>query len=161
MQLTRNLFGMLIDTTKGAKKGTYNFVPVDLSTVFELAYNPSTETYGYIKYKNDVTQVESYAPSMEQEIVLDTTNPMYTFMDEYLNSYPTGSDAKIPCCFARPNVADPTKIDAQVFDEAIVVGGSLNTVDGKLTFTINLNGDPVLGSLNTIYDGTVTFSPKA
>ena len=45
-QLTRNLFVPLIDTLKGASagEGTFKWVPIDLSTQFELAYNPNTET---------------------------------------------------------------------------------------------------------------------
>ena len=41
-QLTRNLFVPLIDTLKGASagEGTFKWVPIDLSTQFELAYNP-------------------------------------------------------------------------------------------------------------------------
>ena len=42
-QLTRNLYVPLVDTNKGATPGTYNWVPIDKSTQFELSWNPNTE----------------------------------------------------------------------------------------------------------------------
>ena len=55
MQLTRDLYVPLIDTSKGT--GTAKWVPIDLSTQFELSYNPNTETKSYICYKADYTVV--------------------------------------------------------------------------------------------------------
>lgn len=156
MQLTRNLFVPLIDTNKGS--GTYHWVPIDLSTVFEFNYNPKTETVSYICTKADSTIITGYSPSMDQEIVLDSENPLYAFMDEFLNSYPVGTDAVVPVMIVRPALADGKPTVAQVWREATVQGGSLNSVDGKLSFTLALNGDPITGTVEGIGTGTVTFN---
>lgn len=162
-QLTRNLFVPLIDTLKGASagEGTFKWVPVDLSTQFELAYNPNTETKSYICFKNDTNEVTGYAPELPQEIALESDNPLYKFMDEYLNSFPVGSSAKVPFLFVRPDVETGEATKALMWQEATVVGDTLNTVDGILTFTISLNGDPVEGSVTGLGTEDVKFVPKA
>ena len=161
-QLTRNLFVPLIDTLKGASaaEDTYNWVPIDLSTQFELAYNPNTETKSYICYKNDTNEVTGYAPELPQEIALESDNPLYKFMDEYLNSFPVGSAAQLPFLFVRPDVEAPANNKALMWEKATVVGDTLNTVDGILSFTISLNGDPVEGTVTGLGTASVTFTPK-
>lgn len=161
-QLTRNLFVPLIDTLKGASasEGTYKWVPIDLSTQFELSYNPNTETKSYICYKNDTNEVTGYAPELPQEIALESNNPLYGFMDEYLNSFPVGSAAKIPFLFVRPDTETGEATKALMWKEATVVGDTLNTVDGILSFTISLNGDPVAGSVTGLGTADVKFVPQ-
>ena len=162
MKLTRNLYVPLVDTLKGASAsdGTYKWVPVDLSTQFELSYNPNTETKSYICYKNDTTELTGYAPELPQEIALESTNPLYKFMDEYLNSFPVGSDAQIPFLFVRPDLTTGAATVGLLWDKATVAGDTLNTVDGVLSFTISLNGDPVKGTVSGIGTDSVTFTPS-
>ena len=157
-QLTRDLYVPFLDTSKGS--GTASYVPIDLSTQFEFSYNPNTETKSYICYKNDTTETTGYAPEFPQEIVLDNTNALYKFMDEYLNSYPVGSDAKIPLLIARPDLTTGKMTVGQLWSDCTVVGDTLNTVDGKLSFTLYPNGDPVNGTVS-VTSGKVTFTPKA
>lgn len=160
-QLTRNLFVPLIDTLKGANAAekTYKWVPIDLSTQFELAYNPNTETKSYICFKNDTSEVTGYAPELPQEIALESDNPLYKFMDKYLNSFPVGSAAQVPFLFVRPDVENPANNKALMWEKATVVGDTLNTVDGMLLFTISLNGDPVEGTVTGLGTENVTFTP--
>lgn len=162
MKLTRNLYVPLVDTLKGASasEGTYKWVPVDLSTQFELAYNPNTETKSYICYKNDTTELTGYAPELPQEIALESTNPLYKFMDEYLNSFPVGSDAQIPFLFVRPDLTTGAATVGLLWEQATVAGDTLNTVDGVLSFTISLNGDPVKGTVSGIGTDNITFTPS-
>ena len=160
-KLTRNLFVPLIDTLKGktASEGTYKWVPIDLSTKFELAYNPNTETKSYICFKNDTNEVTGYAPELPQEIALESDNPLYKFMDEYLNSFPVGSAAKVPFLFVRPDIASGEATKGLLWDEATIVGDTLNSVDGTLTFTISLNGDPKEGTVSGLGTENVKFTP--
>lgn len=162
-QLTRNLFVPLIDTLKGASasEGTYKWVPIDLSRQCELSYNANTETKSYICYKNDTNEVTGYAPELPQEIALESTNPLYKFMDEYLNSFPVGSAAKIPFLFVRPDTETGEATKALMWKEATVVGDTLNTVDGILSFTISLNGDPVAGSVTGLGTADIKFVPQS
>lgn len=157
MKLTRNLFIPALDVSE-EKSG--DFKPIDLSTVFEFAWNPNTETYSYICYKNDTNEVTGYAPTMEQEIVLDNTNPMYSFLYPKFMAMPTGADCVVPFLLIEPDMATGEPTVGHLWSEATVVPDTLNTVDGKLVFTININGDPVEGTVSRAA-GKITFTPKA
>lgn len=155
MKLTRNLYIPMLDVSDDGS-GTYK--PIDLSTVFEFAWNPNTETYGYIKDKNDTNEVTGYAPTMEQEIVLDNTNPIYEFLFPKFMSMPVGAACVVPCLLVTPNMKTGEPTDGYLWPEATCVPDTLATVDGKLQFTLNLNGDATQGTVAKA-DGTVTFTP--
>lgn len=155
MKLTRNLYIPMLDVSDDGS-GTYK--PIDLSTVFEFAWNPNTETYGYIKDKNDTNEVTGYAPTMEQEIVLDNTNPIYSFLFPKFMDMPVGAACVIPCLLATPDLKTGAPTVGYLWAEATCVPDTLATVDGKLQFTLNFNGDAVKGTV-AINGGTVTFTP--
>lgn len=157
MQLTRDLYIPCIDTSKGS--GSEKWVPIDLSTQFEFAFNPDTETVSYICYKNDTTRVKGYNPTMAQEIVLDNTNPIYKFMDEFLFGFPVGASAEIPVLLIRPSLTDGKPTVGLKWAKAVVTGNNLNTPDGKLSFDLAFNGDPVTGTVSGVGTETITFSP--
>lgn len=159
MQLTRNLYVPFLDKTKGGENPEW--VQIDKSTQFELSYGANTEDKSYICYKNDSTEVTSYSPELPQEIVLDNTNPLYEFMDEYLNSFPTGTAAKVPFLFVRPDLTTGEATKGLMWSDATVTGDTLNSVDGVLSFNIALNGDPVEGTVSGVGTSEVTFTPKA
>ena len=158
--LTRNLWVPLIDSTLGAESGTYTWVRIDKSTIFELSFNPSEETVGYIDSANDSTYIKSYAPELPQEITLDNDNPLFKVMLPFMMGMPTGSSANVPVMLVYPNLETGKATDAMVWEEAIVSPQTINTVDGKLTFTLNLNGDATKGTVSGP-EGTWTFSPAA
>lgn len=145
MKLTRNLFIPCLDTSE-AKDGS-GFVQIDKSTVFELAFNANTETYSFICNANDSTEVDSYALSMEQEIVLDNSNPMYNFVYPLCMSLPTGSNANVPVLLIEPDSAGEPTV-GRLWKDAVLVPDNVNTVDGKVAFTLNLNGDYTTGTVD-------------
>lgn len=156
--LTRDLFIPFVDTTFGAEPGTYEWTRVDKSTIFELSYNPQEETYGYIDSANDTTYTKSYAPELPQEIVLDKDNQLYKKLFPWARKLPIGSSAVVPVMVVYPDVETGKATEADVWKEASISLGSLNTVDGKLSFTLKLNGEVTPGTV-TESDGTWTFSP--
>ena len=157
--ITRDKFIPFIDVSEEPGGGTYKWVPVDLSTTFELQYNPQTETYSYICYANDTTLINSYQPSMDQEIRIDGSNALFKWMLGYMRSMPTGSDAQRPLMLVYPDVTTGQATEADVFDEGMVVPGTINSVDHILTFTLNFNGDRKPGTV-AVSEGTATFTPK-
>lgn len=156
--ITRDKFIPFIDTSETPGTGTYKWVPVDLSTVFELQYNPQTETYSYICYPNDTTLINSYQLSMEQEIRIDGSNPLYKWMLAFMRSMPTGSDAKRALMLVFPDPTTGEATDADLFTEGMIAPNTINTVDHILTFTLNFNGSRTEGTV-AISDSTVTFTP--
>ena len=158
MKLTRNLFVPLVDTSDTT---TPAYKPIDLSTIFELSFNPQEETYSYICYANDSTEVTSYAPELPQEIVLDNDNPIYLWAKAKMFAFPTGSACQVPVLLAMPNDTTAEVTDGILWSEAVLSPGTLNTVDGKLTFTLKLNGDHKKGTVEGIGTDTIRFTPVA
>ena len=159
-QLTRNLYVPFLDKNKGSGD-TYDWVQIDKSTQFELDFGANTEDRSYICFKNDYQEVTGYSAELPQEIILDNENDLYKLMDEHIHSFPVGTDAVIPFLFVRPDLTTGEATRGLVWREAVVVGDTLNTVDGQLAFNVLLNGDPIEGTVSGIGTGKVTFTPKA
>lgn len=158
-QLTRDTYRPYLDINRGS--GTYDWCRIDKSTVFNVEWNPETETVGYIDSANDTTEITSYGPTMEQEIILDNENPMYQFIEPFCWEMPTGSAAIVPVLLTECDAAGGETYTARVFDEATIQPGNLDSVEGNLVFTLNLNGDFTEGTATFDDDGSVTFTAEA
>ena len=156
-KLTRDYFRPYIDVAKG-EGDDYEWLRINKSTIFALEFNPETETVGYIDSANDSTEITGYAPSMEQEIILDDSNLMYQFLVEHCMTMPTGSSAIYPVMLTFPDAEGGGTYDAYVWNSATITPGSLDSVEGKLTVTLNLNGDVVVGTATFGDSGAVTFT---
>lgn len=154
MKLTRNLFVPCLDTSEGS--GTAKYVPIDLSTEFDFQWNPNEETYKYIKDANDTTEVTSYAPKMEQEIALESDNPMYKFLFPKFMGMPTGSDLVVPCLMCFPDDTGAVTV-GYLWKQASLSPNDLNTVDGKLVFNISFNGSCEKGTVK-VSGSTITYT---
>lgn len=157
MQLTRNMYVPMLDTSDA--KDLSKLVPIDKSTIFELGFNAQTDTKSYICYKNDSTVINGYQPELPQEIVLDNSNPMYKFIFEFAKKFPTGSACNVPCVIAMPNTATGKVTDAMCWNDATITIDTLSTTDGKLSFKLGLNGDPVYGTIEGLGTATIKFKP--
>lgn len=156
VKLTKDKFIPFIDVSNSI--GTSNWTPrwkqIDLSTIFALSPNPQTETNDYICYESAVTETTSYQPQLPQEIQLVEGNPVYDFMFEKFYNMEVGSAMTVPVlmCFGG------SEKKAWQLRASTVELGDLNTVDGKLSFTLNLGGTREKGSY-VITEGVPTFTP--
>lgn len=151
-KLTKSKYIPFLDThTSG---DTAQWTRIDKSTIFSLNPNPQTEQRDYICMDAPVTEVDHYEPSLPQEIALYEGNPMYDFIADMFDRLPVGSAAVVPAliCFAG------TGKRAWMISECTIVLGELNTVDGKLSFTLNLGGDITHGTYEITSAGVVTFT---
>lgn len=153
-KLTKNLFIPFLDTTKGTT--TAAWAQIDKSTIFSLNPNPQSESVDYICYESPVEEIDHYEPELPQEIALYEGNPMYDFIFGLFYDLPVGSQAKVPAllCFAG------TGKKAWKIDDNVIQLGELNTVDGKLSFTLKMGGDITKGTY-TITSGVPSFSAAA
>ena len=142
-----------------------NYEQIDKSTVFELSIGEEEEDYDYICYANPVTEVKQNKPELPQEIVLDEENPIYNAVLDMIKTLPVGDDCLADFMLCFPDDTDGTfKSGADAWGcQATITEKTLNTVDGKITFTIKPYGDVTLGTY-TITEGTggtkvVTFNP--
>lgn len=115
---------------------------IDKSTIFALNPNPQTEQQDYICYETPVTIVDHYEPELPQEIVMNEGNPMYDFIFEKFYNLPVGEDCKVPCllCFPTASTTAANR-KAWLVNDCVLVLGEMNTVDKKISFTLNLGGN--------------------
>lgn len=151
-KLTKNTFIPFLDTSKDTTMESCEWKAIDLSTIFSLSMNENTEENDYICYKDPVTEVINNKPQLPQEIALYEGNPIYDFMFKEFYNMPTGNECKIPflMCFGG---ADKKAWRCL----ATITSKELSTVDGKLSFTIEMGGDIEKGTY-TISAGVPTFT---
>lgn len=135
----------------------YDWTRIDKSEIFELQFNPQTETKAYIVNKNDETAIKSYQTTQQQEIVIDGNNQLYSLMYEFAMAFPVGSDAEVPVLLCAPSVRKAGEIDGFKWEHTLITINSLNSVDQKLSFTLNLNGDSERGTV-TNEGGKFTYT---
>lgn len=162
--LTRDLFVPLFDANTVRKAlgltvtdDSFDLTRIDKSTIFDLAFNPQEETSGYIDTANDSTEVTSYQPELPQEIILDSSNPCFKLLFDFCMTMPTKGDAVVPVVLVVPDMDTAEPTDAYLWREAIISPGDLNTVDGKLSFSLKLNGSIERGTAS-LADGKWTYS---
>ena len=151
-KLTRNLFIPFLDTAKDSTFTSNTWKRIDYSTIFELTMNEQEEDMDYICYANAVTEINSNQPELPQEIALYEGNPIYDFMFDQFFNMPIGSAVKVPflMCFGGT--------DKKAWRcMATITSKVLNTVDGKITFSIKLGGDIEKGTY-AIDAGVPTFT---
>ena len=125
---------------------------IDLSTVFDLDARAKTATLDYISYETPVEEIERYQPRLPQEVALYEGDAIYDFVFKQLYDLPVGEGAQVPLlmCFGGQQ-----KKAWQVRRCTLEVG-NLNTVTGKLTFTLHMGGNIERGTY-TISDGVPVF----
>ena len=151
-KLTRNQFIPFLDVLKDSTFEASSWKRIDYSTIFELTMNEQEEDMDYICYANAVTEINANKPELPQEIACYEGNPIYDFMFDQFYNMPTGSDVKVPflMCFGGSGKKAWRCM-------ATITSKVLNTVNGKITFSIKLGGDIEKGTY-TISDGVPTFT---
>lgn len=151
-KLTRNQFIPFLDVTKDTTFASSSWKQIDYSTIFELTMNEQEEDMDYICFANAVTEINSNQPELPQEIACYEGNPIYDFMFKEFFDMPVGSDVKVPflMCFGGTEKKAWRCV-------ATLTSKVLNTVDGKITFSIKLGGDIEKGTYS-ITSGAPTFT---
>lgn len=141
-----------VSGTSNSASWAPNWKRIDFSTIFSLNPNPQTETQDYISYETPIEEITQYQPELPQEIAMYERNPIYDFIFGLFFDLPVGSEVQIPflMCFGGSDKK------AWQVQKTTVVLGEMNTVDGKLSFTLRMGGDIERGTY-TIADGAPTF----
>lgn len=157
-KITKNYYIPFLDV--GDTPGEHTWGQIGRSTIFELNFNPTTEERDYIMYASPQEELESYRITMDQEIETNRGDTIYDFLENIAFNIPLEDVSRtiIPTLVVWPKLTEAaTTMPAWLYDEAQVVINTLNSVDGVITFTINFNGDPQLGTV-TVTDGAPVFT---
>lgn len=153
-KLKKHQFIPFLDVS-GTVGGTWKPVwkRIDLSTIFDLDPKPQTETMDYISQELPVEEVARYQPQLPQEVALYEGDAIYDFVFNLLYELPVGSGVQVPMlmCFGGSGKK------AWQVKKCTLVLGSLNTVSGKLSFTLHLGGDIERGTYS-VADGAPVFA---
>lgn len=149
---TKDLYLIFLDTAKDLTFAANTWKLIDYSTLFAWATGEIEEDKDYICYANPVTEITGNKPELPQEIALYKGNPVYDFMVEEIKDMPIGESCKVPFLFCFPLAAT---LDA-LRGVATITSKTLDTVAGKITFTIKTGGNIERGTY-TITEGVPTF----
>ena len=125
------------------------WVRLGKSTVFDLAFNPETETFDFIEDETPTDLLKNYKPSMAQEIFLGEGDPAFDKLFEMSRKRPVGSAAVVPALIVYPKAGKTENSLLAMKAEATITFNNLNTVDKKLSFDMKFS---------SIVDGTVAFA---
>ena len=156
-KIKRSLFATFINTTPGE---TENWVRMGKGiTSQNISYNPNVTTEQYIDEDNATSSVDSYAPSLDGTQTCYKGEPVFTYIDGLRQARAVGSALETEVLFVylydgteSAYKAEKNKCVIQLGDYGGDGGGNVT-----MTYTIGLNGDPVVGTA-TIASSKVTFT---
>ena len=157
-KIKKNNVVPFIDTSETVNTGTWtpDWKRIDKSTIFDLAFNPQSESMDYINQESAVEEISGYQPELPQEIALYRGNTIYDFVEKLCIDLPIGDNVKVPFLLAWPP-SEGGNIRAWQVKECRLLLSNYNSVDGKITFTLKLGGTIEKGKV-TGTDGKPTFT---
>ena len=157
-KVKRSEFATFINTTPGSGSPTYARMGKGITSQV-IAYNPATTSETYIHEDAATTSLESYAPSISTPQTCYAGEPVFEYVDGLRKSRAVGADAETDIVLVYIYDGTSNSYAAERCKAVIAIdefggdGGAATTI----TYTVNLNGDPEIGTA-TITEGTVTFT---
>lgn len=156
-KIKRSQVAMFLNTGSGASP-TWSLIGEGV-TEQTIAYNPQTSDEVYIHQDSGTTDVESYKVNIPTPMTAIKGDQVFDFVDEIRKQRKVLADARSEICivylYETPTggayEAERNACSIQVDDFGGPGGES-----AKLNFTINLIGNPVLGTFDP---STKTFTP--
>lgn len=129
---------------------------IDKSTIFDLSFNPQSETQDYIAYETAIEEISGYQPELPQEIALYRGNPIYDYIESLCFNLEVGDALRIPLLLLWPPQGDGT-IKAWQVEECRLLLDNYNSVEGKVSFTLKIGGNIERGTA-TVSEGVPVFT---
>lgn len=151
VKITKDKFIPFLDVLKDLTFAAPSWKRIDYSTIFALSMGEQEEDVDYICFANPVTEISANKPELPQEIAIYQGNPMYDFMLKEFYNMPVGAECKVPylICFGGEDAYAWMGI-------CTITSKVLDTVAGKITFTMKFGGDIKKGTY-TITEGVPEF----
>lgn len=149
-----------LDTAKNVSNPTWGLVGTGITTL-TVNYNPNKTTEQWIIHENATTRLESYQATIDAEQTAYYGDDVYDFVDNLRYDMVTGADAETSILLIDKYVSSNGGYRAQRFACTVSVnsdGGDAGQ-GAKITYTIDLNGDPVNGIV-TFTGDVPTFTPE-
>lgn len=139
-------------------KASPTWVRIKKSTQLKLAMNPTTTDYDYIADENPTTELESYKPSIDQDLTMYETEPDYTMIWDYFYDLKVGTDAHIEAMIVFMHESGTATGSYKTWKtDAVISVQDMDAVASKLNFQILFGGTIAKGTA-TIAEGVPTFT---
>ena len=157
-KIKRSLFATFINTTPGTETATWARMGKGITSQ-KISYNPNVTTEQYIDEDNATSSVDSYAPSLDGTQTCYKGEPVFEYIDGLRKSRAVGSALETEVLFVY--LYDGTASSYTAEKNACVIQLGEYGGDGggnvQMTYTVGLNGDPVVGTA-AIANGVPTFT---
>ena len=156
-KIKRSLFATFINTTPGGESETWARMGKGITSQ-KISYNPNVTTEQYIDEDNATSSVDSYAPSLDGTQTCYKGEPVFEYIDGLRRNRAVGSDLETQVLFvylytdSGAYAAEKNNCVIQLGEYGGDGGGNVS-----MTYTVGLNGDPVVGTA-TVADGKPTFN---
>ena len=157
-KIKRSLFATFINTTPGDGAEIWARMGKGITSQ-NISYNPNVTTETFIDEDNATSSVDSYAPSLDGTQTCYKGEPVFEYIDGLRQSRAVGSALETEVLFVYlysgtegAFKAEKNKCVIQLGDYGGDGGGNIT-----MTYTVGLNGNPVVGTA-AVADGTVTFT---
>ena len=158
-KVKRSEFATFLNTTPGGEVETYSRMGKGITSQ-TVAYNPVTNSETYIDEDSATTNVESYGVNIATPQTCYVGEPVFDYVDGLRKKRAVGSDCETEILMVNiydkkedgVYTAEKNNCVIQIDDFGGDGGNSL-----VINYTVNLNGDPVIGTA-TIVDGKITFT---
>lgn len=133
------------------------------STSFTLSMNPQTKTFDFISSENPQNEIDSYQPSLAQELTMFKGEPDYEAIFDMLYNRATGEDAHrdaLIVFYKESGSYTPESESVTVYKawkiDALVTINQMDTVNENITFDLGLN-EITNGAVEISASGAPTF----
>lgn len=160
-KIKRSLFATFLNTTPGDEAETWARMGKGITSQ-NISYNPNVTTEQYIDEDNATSSVDSYAPSLDGTQTCYKGEPVFEYIDGLRQARAVGAALETEVLFVYMYSGEGNSFKAEKNKCVIQLGeyGGDGGGNVTMTYTIGLNGDPVVGTAS-VADAKVTFTPTA
>lgn len=158
--IKKHKIALFVGDTTG---GTTSWTRIRKSTAFNLSMNPVTNEFDYIADETPTTELDHYAPSLNQSLTMYKGEADYEKIFPKFFNMDVGSDASMPVLivFFQEGLdktgETQTHFKAWQAPNARFVANELDSVAGTLTCDLYFNGGIEKGYV-TVTDGAPVFT---
>ncbi len=153
----KHLIGLFLD--KGTT-GTPDWFRIKKSTALTITMNGEVVENDYIADESPTSELNKYAPAIDQDLTMIKGEPDYEFVFDKFFSMATGTEAHVDCMVVFMQEGDNETGFKSWKTNALLTITDMNAVDSKINFSLTFGGTTVKGTAKMV-DGVPTFEEAA
>lgn len=151
----KHQIGLFIDT--GNDTTSPKFRRIKKSTELTISMNPETQTFDYIADESPTTELNKYAPSIDQPLTMYEGEDDFKMLFERFFKMHVGTEAHARVMIVFMFAGDTTNGYLAWESDSILQISEMNAVDSTLTMNVTFGGT-VRKGVATVLDGIPTFT---